>query len=42
MAQGVLVEVSERLKASYDMMIEELDHLEKVERGQMRESSIVI
>jgi hypothetical protein len=39
-AQGVLVEVSERLKACYETMFEDLDHLEKVEKGKMRQISI--
>jgi hypothetical protein len=36
----VLVEVSERLKACYETIFEDLDLLEKVEKGKLRQMSI--
>jgi hypothetical protein len=30
------MEVSERLKACYETIFEDLDHLEKVEKGKLR------
>jgi hypothetical protein len=39
-AEGGLVEVSERIKATYEMMEEDLDNVEKFEKGKLREISI--
>ena len=40
MAEGGLVEVSERIKATYEMMEEDLENVEKFEKGKLREISI--
>ena len=40
MADGGLVEVSKRIKATFETMEEDLDNVEKFERGKLREMSI--
>ena len=40
MAEGGLAEVSERIKATYETMEEDLDNVEKFEKGKLREISI--
>jgi hypothetical protein len=39
-AEGGLLEVSERIKATFETMEEDLDNVEKFERGKLREMSI--